>query len=149
MSGAVFSLSSVQLLVCGVFSRQLVLCAVSSLCYMQLTVMILVASLRACLASLSRAYACMHIFEAGQNQSWCADCLGRTFVRARNEIPPYVYVCIDIAWRACSHCPPMSADGFEAESLCEIQGRVLSAGQWCVCTIHICVYIYTYIYIYI
>ena len=68
------------------------LCAVFSLCYVQFAVTTLVASLRACLASLGRADACMHILEAGQNQSWCADLFGRTFVKARNEILPYIYV---------------------------------------------------------
>ena len=50
---AVFSLCYVQSLVCVMYSLQSVLCAVFSLCYVQFTVMSLVASLRACLASLA------------------------------------------------------------------------------------------------
>ena len=68
------------------------LSAVFRLCYVQSAVTTLVASLRACLAWLGRPYACLHIFEAGQNQNWCADLLGRMFVQAANEIPPYIYI---------------------------------------------------------
>ena len=74
-------------------------CAVFGLCHVLFAVTILVASLRACLASLHRAYARLHIFEAGQNESWCADLLGRSLVEATDEMPPYIciiynYVCI-------------------------------------------------------
>ena len=62
------------------------------MCYVQFAVTTLVASLRACLASLGRAYACMHMFEVDENQSWCADSLGRTSIKGRNEIPPYIYM---------------------------------------------------------
>ena len=31
------------------------------------------------------AYAYMHIFEAGQHESWCADSLGLTVVKATDE----------------------------------------------------------------
>ena len=50
---AVVSLCYVQSLVCGMCSLQSVLRAVFSRCYVQFTVRRLVASLRACLASLA------------------------------------------------------------------------------------------------
>ena len=66
------------------------------MCYVQCAVTTRVASLRVCLASLGKAYACMHIYVAGQNESWCADSLAWTFVEATHEIPPYIYICIYI-----------------------------------------------------
>ena len=68
---------------------------------MQFAVTIVVASLRACLASLGSSYAYMHIFETGQNESWRADLLGRTFVEATDEIPPYIYIYIYISVYKC------------------------------------------------
>ena len=79
-------------MLCTVLS--LCLGAYFRLCYVQLAVTTFVASLRACLASLGRAHACMHIFEAGQEQSWCADCFRRTFVKAANETLPYIDIYI-------------------------------------------------------
>ena len=61
------------------------------MCYVQFAVRTLAASLRACLALLGMANACMHILKATQIQSWCADLLGRTLVEATNEILPYLY----------------------------------------------------------
>ena len=49
----IFSLCYVQSLVCVMCSLQSVSCAVFSLCHVQFTVTSLVASLRACLASLA------------------------------------------------------------------------------------------------
>ena len=92
---AVFSLCYVQFLIRFMCSFQSVLCAVFRLRYVQFAVTTLVASLRACLAWLGRAYACMHMFEPGKHESWCADLLGRIFAEARNEIPPYIYIYID------------------------------------------------------
>ena len=89
---AVFRLCYMQQLVCAMCSIQSVLCAFVSLCYVYVAVTTLVASLRTYLASLGRAYACMSMFEDGQNPSWCADLLGRTFVKATNETPPYIYI---------------------------------------------------------
>ena len=59
-------------------SISIVVCAVSILCCVHFAVTTLVASLR------------------GQNESWCADFLGRTFVEATDEIPPYIHIYIDV-----------------------------------------------------
>ena len=106
-----FNLCYVLFLVCVMCSSVFVLCTLLSLCYVQcfvcvmcnllivlwqFAVMTLVASLQACLASLGRASACMHICETGQSQSWCAGFLGRAFVETTNEIPPYIYIHIYI-----------------------------------------------------
>ena len=64
-------------------SAQLVLCAVCSHDPRQFA--------PSMIASLGRAYACMHMVEAGQNQSRRADSSGWTFVKARNDIPPYIH----------------------------------------------------------
>ena len=100
---AVFSLCYVQLLVCVMYSFSLcygqilfALCAVFSMCYVQFAVTTLVAPLRACLASLGMAYASMYVFGLGKNERWCADSLFRTFVDPRNEIPPYIYIYIHL-----------------------------------------------------
>ena len=88
----------VQFLVYVMCSVQFVLCAVFILFYVHFAVTTFVASRRACLASLGRAYACVHVFEAAQDENWCADLLGRTFVEATDEIPPhaYIYICMCI-----------------------------------------------------
>ena len=65
-------------------------CAAFSKFYVQIAIKTLVASLGACFASLGRAYACTHMFEAVQNDSWRADLLGLTFVEATDEMPPYI-----------------------------------------------------------
>ena len=87
-----------EVLVHVMCSFQSVLCAVCSLRYVEFVVCVMCSlqsppsSLRACFASLRRAYAGMHIFEAGQTQSLCADLLGWTVVKATDEILPYIYV---------------------------------------------------------
>ena len=83
----VFVMCSYQSVLSAVFS---LLCAVFSSRDVEFAVMSLVAPLRAYLASLGRAYACMHMFEAGQNERWCADSLGRTSVEAPDV---YIYIC--------------------------------------------------------
>ena len=94
-----------QFAVCVMCGFEFASCAAFSLCYVRFLVSVsgvqfavtgLVDSLRACLASLGRAYACVHIFEAGQNESWCEDLLGQTFVEATDKIPPYIHICIYI-----------------------------------------------------
>ena len=52
----------------------------------------------ASLRSVGRLDAC--IFEAGQNERWCADVVRRTFVEATDEIPPslfiYIYITVHV-----------------------------------------------------
>ena len=133
--------------ICVMCTLQLVVCAVFRWCFVQFAITTFVASLRACLASLGRAYACMNILDAGQNTTWCADLLGRTFVKATNEIPPYIHICIYICIYGCSsflllrkflNTHTLSALLFVLPYMCMYKQRKLC--------IYICYHIYIYMY---